>query len=204
MRFLVLALLACLGAHGVWGQTPSGWAVIDAHKQVPLVVSLTLEIPGQLNPVTTERLAMHPFPTEARGEVHAVVLEPQYMLHSEVVRLPYLGVDTIRMEPLRPGSSTSLPRVRFLEDSFRLDYHSLPTLEHLKAFLEMHPTIELNLEGVSQEHDAVACERRGRQRARSVWEYLVTEGIDPTRLNLQGRCEQDPNAHVIAVEVRSM
>ena len=47
----------------------------------------------------------------------------------------------------------------------------------------------INAPGV--EPDDLTCERLSRERARAVWEFLVTSGVAPTRLEIRGRGRQD-------------
>lgn len=204
MRGLMLVLVWC-GLGGSWAaaQGPAGWAVVDAAKRLPVASEMRLEVTERPKPLESGRKAFHPLPDGIEGRVHALVLEPQYLMHSEEYEVPFGGADTIALQPMKAGLRMELPRVKFVEASFRLDYHSLLTLETLVQFMELHPTAELIISGTVSGSDALRCERLGRQRARSVWEFLVTEGIAPGRLSLEGLCSsvEEPR---IALEVRSI
>ena len=203
MRGFLFVLFVGLSGSWAVAQDASGWAIVDAAKGLPVAVELTLEVPERPKPIQSERSALHGVPGGVDGKVHALVLEPQFLLHSEEYEVPFAGTDTIALQPMRAGLRMELPRVQFVEASFRLDYHSLVTLEVLLEFMQVHPTTELIIHGAVEGTDSVQCERLGRQRARSVWEFLVTEGIPPTRLSLEGRCSAAGGAR-IALEVRSI
>jgi hypothetical protein len=203
MRVFLFVLLGWVGASWAVAQDPSGWAIVDAAKGLPVAAELTLEVPERPKPIPSERAGFHGLPIGIDGKVHALILEPQYLLHSEEYKVPFKGTDTIALQPIRAGLRMDLPRVQFVEASFRLDYHSLLTLEYLVEFMQLHPTSELIICGTVKGVDHVQCERLGRQRARSVWEFLVTEGIEPRRLSLEGRCSAVDEPR-IGLEVRSI
>jgi hypothetical protein len=200
--FLFVLFVGLVGSWAV-AQDTSGWAIVDAAKGLPVAAELTLEVPERTKPIASESAGFHGLPSGVDGKVHALVLEPQFLLHSEVYELPFAGTDTIALQPMKAGLRMDLPRVQFVEASFRLDFHSLLTLEYLVEFLAFNPTVELAISCTVQGTDAVSCERLGRQRARSVWEYLVTEGVAPTRLKLEGRCSEEEEPR-IALEIRSI
>lgn len=201
--FLLVLMYWGLGASWAAAQGASGWAVIHAAKRLPVEAELVLEVPDRPKPIRSEKAAFHEVPSGVEGKVHALVLEPQFLLHSAEFEVPFLGTDTIALAPLKAGLRMELPWVQFVEASFRLDYHSLLTLEYLVQFMNLHPSSELVISCSVEGVDALECERLGRQRARSVWEFLVTEGIAPGRLSLEGRCsnEEEPR---IALEVRAI
>ena len=203
MRGFLFVLFIGLSGSWVVAQEDSGWTIVDAAKGLPVSTELTLEVPGRPKPITSESAGFHGLPISVEGNVHALVLEPQFLLHSQEYTLPFKGIDTIALQPIRSGLQMNLPRVQFVDTSFRLDYHSLLTLEYLVEFMLLHPTSELIICGTVQAADHVQCERLGRQRARSVWEYLVTEGIEPRRLSLEGRCSEHEEPR-ISLEVRTI
>lgn len=202
MREVYLLLcFACLCAP-TWAQEDA-WVVADANKGLPIPARITYEIMGVPSAHSTERATVHPKPV-SDSPVHALVLEPAYMLHSEVFMPPLTSVDTLRLTPLGAGAEAALPWVTYLDSSFKLDYHSMRTLEHVKWLLDENPGMELALLGLGTSGEGTACERLGRQRARSVWEYLVTEGIDPLRLSLHGRCRVVPDEALIRIAVEAL
>lgn len=203
MRGFLFALFIGLGGSWAVAQDDPGWAIVDAAKGLPIEAALALELPERPKPIESESAGFHGLPSGVVGTVHALVLKPQFLLHSQEYDVPFAGTDTIALHPLQAGLRMDLPRVLFVEASFRLDYHSLVTLEYLVQFLALNPTTELAISCSVAGKDAVDCQRLGRQRARSVWEYLVTEGVTPTRLTLEGRCSEEEEPR-IAFEVRSI
>lgn len=203
MRRVVPLFLLCASS-AASAQTGPGWWVVDAHKGLATPTELTIELPALLKPIRTERAAYHPAPAGCELGSHVLVVEPEYMLLSEVYETALTETDTLVLQPLRAGATAELPRIEFVGEGFRLDYHSMATLEHIKAFLELNPTVQLALRGKADGEDPLACERHGRERARSVWEYLVTEGVTPLRLSLEGACTTDQTVPNIAVKVRAI
>jgi len=177
------------------------WCIADAHKRLPLDASLTVEIPGEYEALRFAPGSLHALEVKSMGNVHLLVLEPGYMLHSSVSHVPFSGVDTLLLRPLSIGMEQPLVQLEYVGGSFRLDARSLVSLEQLRAFMEMHPSMGLVLRGLAYSDQVQQCERTGRQRARSVWEYLVTAGIDPSRLRLEGRCGVSTGEPLVEIRV---
>ncbi len=204
MRSLLL-IASCLGfLQGATAQ--SRWVSIDAHKRIPISTNITWELPGEFKPLHGTLESQHELPSELQGMVHALALTPNFMLYSREFKIPNALVDTIALVPLKVGATTPLPRVEYVKDSFRLDYHSLASLESLRDFMQISESLAIAITGYYPiaGDDELQCERHGRDRARSVWEFLVTEGIPPSRLSLEGRCQSEQNKAGIHVSVESL
>lgn len=202
MRWSLLLIFVLRFSPWGFGQgTYAQWHIADANSRMPMEASLTIEFPRAVEPLQFEPKALHLLQVKSEERVHLLMLEQGYMLHSSTSQVPFAGADTLLLSPLRIGMEQPLAVVAFIEDSFRLDARSLVSLERLRAFMEMHPSIKLVLRGLAYSDNAMQCERTGRQRARSVWEYLVTEGIDPARLRLEGRCGVLPGEPLIEIGI---
>lgn len=205
MRLMLLCILVLGNSLWCMAQWSTGhWHIADANKQVPVEAPLTVEVAGEFKPLQFEPSFNHHCPIEFQGHAHLMILQPGYMLHSSMSQVPFSGVDTLLLRPLSVGVEQPLVHVDFVGDSFRLDAHSLLTLQQLTKFMNMHSNVELVIRGLHKNEADLNCERAGRQRARSVWEYLVTEGIDPGRLQLEGRCREHLAEPPIEIAISSM
>jgi hypothetical protein len=95
--------------------------------------------------------------------------------------------DTVFLAPLDAGVRQELPTIHFAGSE--ITYDALPTLAAVERMLTSHPELELDIIGAAGgglEHSPVPCARAGRDVARAVWEYLVTEGVHPGRLVVSG------------------
>lgn len=199
MRALFLIGWALVGA-AVGTAQNTHWLTVDTVKRLPVSTQVTYEIFGFPKASLTPEGTRHLKPLIDQGRIHTLIVEPNYMLHAHAFEAPLDGADTLGLQPLRIGAQTELPWVTYVPESFRLDYHSMRSLEHLKQFMELHPLVAVAVRGQGEEGMNEPCERLGRRRARSVWEYLVTEGIDPSRIDLQGICGTGTSPITVAVE----
>ncbi|MGB1076228.1 MAG: OmpA family protein [Flavobacteriales bacterium] len=174
------------------------WLVWDKSTRKTLDVDLVVEgiHPSRpvLMPVHSDTVVfLQPYRRYTR-----LCVEPGYMIHVDQFFADPAGpsADTIPLEPLAVGLERDMPSIEFTAgDDFQVYYGSLPTLKTMVEFLKAHPTLRLaiighiNAPGV--EPDDLTCERLSRERARAVWEFLVTSGVAPTRLEIRGRGRQD-------------
>lgn len=195
--FLIGWALVCAA---VGAAQSTHWLTVDTVKQLPINTQVTIEIFGFPKATLTPESTRHPKPDLTEGSIHTLILEPNYMLHAHAFQAPLTGEDTLGLQPLRVGARTELPWVTYVDGSFRLDYHAMRSLEHLKRFMDVHPTVVVAVRGLGEEGASEPCDRLGRRRARSVWEYLVTEGIDPKRIELQGTCGNGGSPIAVVVE----
>ena len=93
----------------------------------------------------------------------------------------------VRINPMRPGQVVILHNVFFDTDSYELLDASNGELDELLALMRQYPGIVLEISGHTdntgdREYNMILSE----QRAKSVVEYLVSSGIDPSRLSAIG------------------
>lgn len=123
-----------------------------------------------------------------------------YIFHSENFSLknhedvmPY-QLD-IPMKKLREGNAIVLQNLFFDTDKYNLKEASKVELDKLTAFMEKHPSMVIEIRGHT---DNVGSQERNQllseQRAGAVVEYLVSAGIDKTRLLAVGMGETEPVA----------
>ncbi len=95
------------------------------------------------------------------------------------------------LKPLSVGLKTSIEDITFLGDQTEIYFKSAPALEELIEFLTVNPNVKIRVIGHANGPDS---EKRGdafyrkasEKRAESVRDYLISHGIDPTRLVTKG------------------
>lgn len=176
------------------------WHVMDGVSHEGLNVDLIVEgihpnRPVEFPVVTDTVVLLQPFRRYTR-----LCVEPGYMMHiDQFFADPQSPLnDTIPLEPLAIGLERDVPSIEFTGsngDDFQVYYGSLPTLETIVNFLQSHPTLRLAIIGhinaPGPEPDDVTCERLSRERARAVWEFLVTAGVSASRLEIRGRGREE-------------
>ncbi|MGB2134710.1 MAG: OmpA family protein [Flavobacteriales bacterium] len=163
------------------------WAVADQSTAQLIQAELTVEGLNPRKPVrlrvdedTTLKLA--PYRRYSR-----LCVEPDFMLYADYIYAdPEIQADTLLLEPLAIGLETALPAIEFIPGTEDLYFTSVPALEALRAFIEVNPTVSVAIighegEGTTEQH------RTSRNRARAVFEYLVSSGVNANRLSVEGR-----------------
>jgi len=88
-----------------------------------------------------------------------------------------------------------LNNVYFETNSFALDGRSTAELNKLVAFMKINPSAKLELAGhtdnVGNEADNL---KLSGNRAKAVYDYLISKGIDKTRLTFKGYGKTQPIA----------
>lgn len=120
------------------------------------------------------------------------VSHPGYLFHSENFSLkahpsnkPYLM--EIPLKPIRKGQSVVLKNVFYDTDKFNLKPESKIELDRLAAFLLANPSMKIELGGhTDNQGDRPKNIILSQNRANSVLNYLVSKGIDKSRLTAKG------------------
>ncbi|MDD4226603.1 MAG: OmpA family protein [Mariniphaga sp.] len=106
---------------------------------------------------------------------------------------PYLL--EILLEPLKVGAEMDLHNIYFQTDSFHILPESEPELQKLSAFLTENPTLDVEIQGHTDDTGTAASNQElSEKRARSVATYLISQGIDGGRLQSTGYGEEKPVA----------
>jgi outer membrane protein OmpA-like peptidoglycan-associated protein len=99
------------------------------------------------------------------------------------------------LNKLKPNETAQLNNLQFWGGSYELLAESIPTLEALKKFLIDNPIVKIGIEGhvccvpikeraeTREDFEAI---QLSIQRAKTVDDYLVKNGIDRTRLSYKG------------------
>ncbi len=122
-----------------------------------------------------------------------------YLYHSEYFEIP---VGVVNQEKIlhiylkRINIKKSIDfKALFDYNSATLTKNSIPALQNLLAFLNTNPEIKGQIEGHT---DSIGPENYNlllsESRAKSVYDYLVMQGIDKNRLSFVGYGEQEPVA----------
>ncbi len=167
------------------------WHVVDAATGEPVVAKVKVEGLHPRKPVVLPAAAHSQVTVQPFRRYTRICVRSGYMLYVDrwwAAEAP--GNDTLWLRPLALGMEQELPSLEFLGDGQEIYYTSLPTLASLVEFLAVNPMVRLALIGhvnaPGPDPEEVVCERMGRERARAVWEYLVTQGVDPQRLEVEG------------------
>lgn len=101
----------------------------------------------------------------------------------------------IELAPLKVGAEMNLYNIYFETDSFTVLQESEPELQKLSAFLNQNPTLEVEIQGHTDNTGSASKNLElSEKRAQSVAVYLISRGIDAARLKCAGYGEEKPVA----------
>ena len=99
----------------------------------------------------------------------------------------------IGLEPIKKGATVRLENIFFETDSYDLKPESKVELNEVVEFMENNPDVRIMLEGHT---DNVGSRKYNlelsKNRARTVYNYLVDQGIDPERMEYKGYGFSEP------------
>ncbi|HKL03310.1 MAG TPA: OmpA family protein [Cryomorphaceae bacterium] len=93
------------------------------------------------------------------------------------------------LKPLKLGDRINLENIKFETDETEILDKSLPALEQLKDFLEINPTISVEIQGHvngESKRNKRKYRKLSEARAKAIQEKLVEAGISKSRLNVKG------------------
>ncbi|MFM8457049.1 MAG: OmpA family protein, partial [Ignavibacteria bacterium] len=91
------------------------------------------------------------------------------------------------------GRTYKLRRVFFDHDKWDIKQESVEELNKLKSYLTKNPDLCVRLDAHTDSNGSNEYNKElSRKRAQSVVDYLIGNGIDPTRLSAQGFGEEYP------------
>jgi outer membrane protein OmpA-like peptidoglycan-associated protein len=100
----------------------------------------------------------------------------------------------IMLEPLQKNNKEILNNIYFDSGKFDLKTESTPELEKLTKLLKLNPTIAVEISGhtddVGKDAENMVL---SKNRAKSVFDYLSLNGVNPTRLKAVGYGETKPS-----------
>lgn len=177
--------------------------VFDAKTNKPLEASFDLIdlktgnsiVRSLSNPLNGEFLVCLP----SNMEYALNVSRPGYLFfsgHFDLINNPDVTEPYIKDVPLMPieaGSKVILKNIFFDTDTYTLKEESIIELKHIYRFLQDNPTVHIEISGHTDNVGTYGYNKTlSENRAKAVYEYLVSEGIDPIRLSYIGYAFEQP------------
>ncbi|WP_409771896.1 OmpA family protein [Thermaurantimonas sp.] len=101
----------------------------------------------------------------------------------------------VRLKPIETGSVIVLQNLFFDTDSYKIQPKSEAELAKILQFLKQNPNVRVEIAGHTDSRGSAAYNRAlSQNRAKSVIEYLVKNGINPVRLIAKGYGDTQPVA----------
>lgn len=94
---------------------------------------------------------------------------------------------TFKLTPITKGAVMRLQNIRFDFDRSTLKLSALPELNKLVAFLQKNPMLKILIAGYTDNVGSVNYNLKlSQERAKAVFDYLVSKGIDAGRMQYRG------------------
>jgi outer membrane protein OmpA-like peptidoglycan-associated protein/tetratricopeptide (TPR) repeat protein len=123
-----------------------------------------------------------------------------YLFHSENFALDFTKdvshfEKNIDLQPMEAGSSIVLKNIFFDTDKFELKPTSKTELDKLQKLLTNNPKLRIEISGhTDNQGNAAANVILSRNRAKSVYDFLIRTGIEANRLSYEGYGQAKPIA----------
>ena len=123
-----------------------------------------------------------------------------YLFHSENFSLAQSGetdpfLIEVRLKKLKVNQNVVLKNVFYDVDSYELKPESRVELEKLVEFLQVQKSVTIEIGGhTDNTGNPTSNQKLSENRAKSVYDYLVSKGIDPKRLSYKGYGSSKPIA----------
>lgn len=99
----------------------------------------------------------------------------------------------IYLDPVKAGASIVLNNLFFATNAFELEKKSKTELDRLTRFMNQYPTIAVEISGHTDDVGSDAANLTlSENRAKAVYQYLLTTGIKADRLKFKGYGETQP------------
>jgi len=99
----------------------------------------------------------------------------------------------VEMMPISPGEEFVFENIFFEFDKYDLKSESLSSLKRLSIFLKENPGVRIMILGHTDNIGSVSYNQQlSLMRAKRVQSYLIDAGFDPSRVEVEGRGDQDP------------
>ena len=97
------------------------------------------------------------------------------------------------VKPIEPGQAVKINDINFSFASAQLSPESLMVLDNFSDFLLENKTIRFEIRGHTDDvGENITNERLSNERAKSVYQYLLTKGIPASRMSYKGYGESSP------------
>ncbi len=148
--------------------------------------------------------------TIASGKNYGLnISKPGYLFYSENFSLAKHQSNnpfniTVFLEPIEVGNKVILKNIFFDTNQFELKPESIAELQKMLDFLALNPTVHMEVSGHTDNvgNDELN-QKLSENRAKSVYDYLVSHKVDPARLVYKGYGKTQPIAPNLTDEDRS-
>ncbi len=135
--------------------------------------------------------------------------KPGYLFHSEHFDMPNVDTDKpfeifIDLQKVESGNSVVLKNIFFDTDKFELKSESTNELEKLLTFLNNNPTLNIEIGGHTDNIGGTSHNLElSKNRAKSVYNYLITKGVNAKNIAFKGFGDTQPIATNTTIEGRA-
>lgn len=113
-------------------------------------------------------------------------------------------IEAVEFKPIETGQTYQINNINFATDSYELNKQVVNILNEFAVFLEDNPTVKVAIQGhtdnVGDSNENLAL---SANRAKAVFNYLIIQDIDPTRLKFKGFGASKPVASNTTEEGRA-
>jgi outer membrane protein OmpA-like peptidoglycan-associated protein len=169
--------------------------VVDEKTMLPIASSIRIvnKTTGKeealLNTVTGEFDIKLP----GKNKYELTVEANGYLTHYEHITLTASTILNLPLKPIEVGQKVPLKNILFQKGTPDLTIDSYPELDRLNKFLSKNPTVHIELDGhTSNEGDAGKNLVLSEQRVTVIKNYLVSKGVDGTRIKVKAFGSQKP------------
>ncbi len=176
--------------------------VFDKETKKPLEAKVelhNLETKIVLNVFQSDPLTGEYYSVLNQGGKYALYVEsPGYLFESRyfnytdsIVNKPLI-ID-FYLKPIKSGLSTALNNIFFDFDKYDLKEESITELEKMIDFFNTNPDVKVEIAGHTDDKGGEAYNQElSERRAKSVYDYLISHGVDSEKLSYKGYGETQP------------
>ncbi len=188
--------------------------VYDEETKEPINSTIELYTLGEDKPLSIFRsdpVSGEYFSILNEGGQYALFIESEgYLFESQTFNLESGKLlkpvyRDIFLKPLKTGISTRLNNIFFEHDSYELSDASITELRKIVWFFDDNPSIKVEISGHTDDNGASDYNQKlSEQRAKAVYEFLRSEGVDQQNLTYKGYGESKPVAPNTSDENRQL
>jgi OmpA-OmpF porin, OOP family len=174
--------------------------VLDENTKKPLqVTAMCVGIEGQ-ELGKSSLIVLNNFPPEK----HPLIIVNKYEIliskegyFNKTVKVAAVKIEdlelVVQLTPIEVGASIIVDDLLFKTGKTELDERSFRILDQLVDFMNQNPSIKIELQGHTDSDGADAANQKlSEGRAKSAVEYMVSKGIDKSRMTAKGYGESKP------------
>ncbi len=168
---------------------------LKAHFELISLESNEIIMQAESDPNTGEFLVC--IPTD--NDYALNVSKEGYLFYSDNFELkgeyeildPYLK--DVALNPIKPGEKIILKNIFYTTDSYELIDKSIAELTKLLEFMNNNPGLKIEISGHTDNVGTTEYNKElSNNRAKSVYNYLIENGINPEKLTYKGYGESEP------------